>query len=215
MYISSLKNSLVSFRKIRFILIIFSSSKLIEVVKKLTTLKYKLNSQSLKTYRYENGYAKFERKGKFGMRDRKQRKVLPAIFLQIGQYDSLIPIIKEVDKWGYCDEEADLQIEYNYGYAENFVNRKAVVGSNGKYGVIGVQGDTLLPIEYTNIYRIRNLFACENEDGWWLLDSNLQVLNITPISRILKDNPVYLVLEMVNSRVYYWDWNKRAILRLN
>lgn len=63
--------------------------------------------------------------------------------------------------------EADSIQYYNCSESGNF----AVIEKNGKYGIIGYDGNLILPISYNNIYRGRGfsydfLLIAENEDDW-------------------------------------------------
>lgn len=88
---------------------------------------------------YKNHHVPFEVKGKIGLMDTLGNKKISAIFQNIGHYDGLIPIIKN-DLWGYCDTNTDLQIKYQYDWAENFRDTLAIVNMNGLFGMINQEG---------------------------------------------------------------------------
>lgn len=73
------------------------------------------------------------------------------------------------------DVEADSIQYYNCSASGNF----AVIEKDGKYGIIGYDGEMLLPMEYDKIYQGRGydyayLWAC-NGENYYIIDPNLQV----------------------------------------
>jgi len=59
----------------------------------------------------------------------------------------LIPYRKG-DKWGFCDRNKRMVIDYNYDEAEPFIEGLAKIGQNGKYGYIDKTGKEIALCKY-------------------------------------------------------------------
>ncbi len=116
---------------------------------------------------FENGHAKVFRQERYALMDSLGDNILPAIFTGIGAYGELIPVTKG-DGWGYADAKVRLKIKYNYDYAYPFVNGLAIVERDGFSGLIGLNGEEITPINFTELTRItfdHFIFRSENRNG--------------------------------------------------
>jgi len=66
------------------------------------------------------------------------------------QNENLIPYTCQ-EKWGYCNEQGDEVINPKYDLAQFFVDGKAVVMSNNKFGMIDKNGIEILPCKYNEV----------------------------------------------------------------
>ena len=55
-------------------------------------------------------------------------------------------------RWGYVDDHARFVIEPVYDDASRFKENRALVKFNGKWGVIDICGNVVIPFEYDNVY---------------------------------------------------------------
>ena len=88
----------------------------------IVPLKYQYAQDALLWGEYENSYAKYMRKEKFGIIDSLGDEIVPAIFENIRAYNdtSLFPV-KKRGKWGYSNSSLQLIVPYKFQLAEKFV----------------------------------------------------------------------------------------------
>lgn len=127
---------------------------------------------------FRNKHAAVQVKGKIGFIDTTGKKVIPSIFKLVGYFSDRIPIIKE-ELWGYCDEEADLQIDYQYDIAESFVDDNAIVQIDPFFGVIDKKGTPLMEIKYESIERINtNVFIVKEKGRYGLRSIDKEIIPV-------------------------------------
>jgi len=73
-------------------------------------------------------------------------------------YDDRIRAIQE-GHTGYADNNGDWAIAPRYVYGDRFEGGYAVVGNGTKFGIINVQGDTIVPIRLDGALRFRDGYA--------------------------------------------------------
>lgn len=101
---------------------------------------------------FQEGFAAYKNnKGNFGIIDTNGTRVFPAIFENIGAFDSTLTPVKRYGKWGYANGEVDLIIEYQFDYAWAFENGRAKVELDGKQGIIDLEGNVIIPIDYQKL----------------------------------------------------------------
>jgi len=54
-------------------------------------------------------------------------------------------------QWGYLDTLGDFVISPNYSFARDFINQVGIVECEGQWGMVGTEGETLLPCTYDRI----------------------------------------------------------------
>lgn len=62
--------------------------------------------------------------------------------------------VRKGEKWAYVDGKGQAKTPYEYDHAEDFLAGKdsaAIVGKNGRFGIINTQFQVIAPIEYTRI----------------------------------------------------------------
>lgn len=114
---------------------------------------------------FSEGYAKYKYRGKFGLIDTVGDRVFPAIFEDIGAYDSLRTPVKRYGKWGYADAEVDLKIKYTYDYAWSFSDGLAKVEKADKRGLIGLDGTVVIPVELDDLEQVLPGLYLTQQDG--------------------------------------------------
>lgn len=161
---------------------------------------------------YKNNHVPFEKKGKIGLMDTLGEKKIPALFQNIGYYDKLIPIIKE-DLWGYCDTNSERVINYQYEWAENFIDTLAIVKMNGLYGMINEKGIFHLPPVYEAIeYITPELLWMRNEKGGRLFTLKGDALFERFFSRIEQFKNDWYQLVNNKGKLYYFNIKEKRFL---
>lgn len=122
---------------------------------------YAYSQKALLESKYTGGYAKVfqkDRNGtKVGVIDSTGKKVMPAIFDEIGPYaGNLIPVSKK-GKWGYADLTLNLAIPYDYDAAFPFQDSIAKASKKGMFGVIDTTGNPLIDFIYRDLAIIDTL----------------------------------------------------------
>lgn len=160
---------------------------------------------------FKNGHALIQRMGKYGLIDSLGNQFYPAIFKNIGIYGKLTPVTKGKG-WGYANDDVQLKIHYNYDYAGNFVNNRAIVEEHQLYGVINTKGKVIIPIQYDDIQRLKNhLFRVESAGkvGVLSVDGKIVVpLNYTKITKI--SPTIYRLIN--NQSINYYDISQHKLI---
>lgn len=105
--------------------------------------------------KFEDGYAKFQRNGKFGVIGKDGKEVSPAIFENLKNYNrkSLFPV-KKKENWGFSNGDLQLKIKYIYKAAEAFQANTAIVKNDTAYGVINKDAQWVIKPQYRSIFRL-------------------------------------------------------------
>ncbi len=71
--------------------------------------------------------------------------------------------------YGYVNDSGDMIIPHIYDSAQDFDYGKAIVSQNGKYGIVDVEGNVIIPFEYMgfNPSYDHNLIAAASANGNW------------------------------------------------
>jgi hypothetical protein len=94
----------------------------------------------------------------------------------IGELNDDLAIVSSDRKVGYIDSTGKLVIEMVYDEFPNFMERgvvkasMAIASKKGKYGVIGKDGNQILPFRYLKIGQISALTAFTKGKGWGFFD---------------------------------------------
>src|SRR5690606_26672504 len=140
-------------------------------------------------FRYEKMYpveyggrkdlAKVFREGKVGLVDTSLTELLPPEYRDIGDYYNGRIKVKKDSLWGYADEQFRIRIPMVYDDATIF--RYPIlteVSQNKKMGVIGLFGQEIIPLHYTQIsfdYGCDRIYA-ERADGIDIYDKEGRLL---------------------------------------
>lgn len=103
-------------------------------------------------FEFQNGRAKAKMNKKFGYIDTLNRILIPFLFDEIGEFAYGLAPARIGKKWGYIDEKGNLAIKPSFDNVEKFTSLKiARVGQKFKYGIIDINGNEIVPIEYEYI----------------------------------------------------------------
>ena len=77
-------------------------------------------------------------------------------------------------RFGFEDDAGNTIIPYDYSWASDFNEGRAIVAIEGLMGIIAPQGDIVIPIEYNDIEfdSRRNIFICYKEESRHLMSYN-------------------------------------------
>jgi len=178
-------------------------------------MQFDYKSDALIWGQFENGYAKYFLEQKFGIIDTAAKKVFPAIFESIGNYnDSSWIAVRKRGKWGYSNQLLQLMIPYRFDYASTFIGDYAIVQSEGEWGVIDRKGSYVVPKEYSEIRYLK--------DWGYLLTKNEQTKMRTPMllevdgrayDKIEEYNGQFLRLEVEGGNYYYLSKRTNKIIK--
>ncbi len=162
---------------------------------------------------FKNGHVILQRGNKYAMMDSLGKSVLPAIFNGIGTFGELIPVTKG-QGWGYSSKDVRLRIDYQYQYAFGFENGTAIVEKNDKAGVIGLQNEVIVPIQYESIKRIsEDVLLVKIENHFGLLTIKNETLIAPEYDRIQEISPSFYQL-IKNQNITYFDAAKKRLISL-
>lgn len=121
---------------------------------------------------YDHGLAKVSRDGLYGFINTKGDLVIDCIYEDADLFgeDGLAPVMLG-GKWGYIDENGHCVIDFLYDSADEMYNGCAEVSGSGEgtMGLIAVNGEEIVPLEYDSILRLTLSFSL------WQGEKNLGV----------------------------------------
>lgn len=166
--------------------------------------KYNYTKEALLWNEFDQGYAKYLRKEKFGIIDTSGKEVVPAIFENIKEYNpnGLFPV-KKRGKWGYSNPKLALKIDYNYEVAEPFIKGKAIVKNDTAYGIISEDTEWLLQPIYSKVEKLDDYYIIRKASLYGLVNDSLQTILEITASNISKFNDEYLLMEVDGNSIYY------------
>lgn len=111
-------------------------------------------------------------------------------------------------KYAYLDTNSNFIVPFGiYDFADVFgLGRKAIVASNGKYGIIDEHGKLVLPLEYDfieqpSVYsKYANVFLATKQNTVTLFDENLYVIPTTGIVSYLENEGSIFVTNQENKK---------------
>lgn len=153
---------------------------------------------------FSNNHAIYKQGDNFAMINQDGKRVLPALFKGIGKYGELIPITKG-GKWGYTDDKVRLKIQYQYDYAHPFNEGIAIVELDGLHGVIDLDGNEVLPIEFESIKQLNHdLLLVKSPEGFALYSTKGVEMNEVRFSRLNEiSSDLYQLI--VGDEIKYYD----------
>lgn len=162
---------------------------------------------------FENGHALVYRQERYAMMDSLGKNVLPAIFTGVGTYGPLIPVSKG-DGWGYTDERVRLQIDYQYDYAYGFRNGRAIVELDNFVGMIDLEGNEVIPIEYDDLtWQEGDYYVYQQMGRVGLINTQGEDVLRKTFQRISKLRKGLLRLED-QEEIAYFDITKKELITL-
>ncbi|HBH07102.1 MAG TPA: hypothetical protein DDX92_10925 [Flavobacteriales bacterium] len=112
---------------------------------------YDFTDATLTKSQFNNGYARVLTNSKYGIIDHQGKKVYPAIFDDLGEYNPNLTAVNKGGKWGYANSDVRLIHPYKYSYASDFQNGLAIVELNGQAGVINTSNELVIPMNFDKI----------------------------------------------------------------
>ncbi len=152
--------------------------------------KYAFSDIAFKESKFVNGHAKVFQKEGVGIIDTSGQKTFPAIFQDVGVYDSTLTAVKKRGKWGYANSDVELVIDYQFDRAGDFRDSTAIVIYKEKFGLIGKNGEYVLQPQFDLVERLGDTFL--------VADSLVMVLNSGGDTLV---NPIYVDSEILDHRV--------------
>lgn len=126
----------------------------------------------------QDAIVKFNRKGKWGYRDRKGNVVIQPDYDNAFEFSEDLACVERDGKLGYIDKKGDVVIDFKFDSATSFADGLASVTVGEKSGYIDKQGDEALPLRFDVATPFEDGRAIVREDGrWGVLDrKTLEVL---------------------------------------
>ncbi len=156
--------------------------------------------------RFYELYAKVKFKDKYGIIDLNGKLIVPTTYADLGR--PITPVSFNKGKlWGYINLQNKVVQKPLYEYAESFINQTAIVSSAGKYGLVNLKNEKIIPLEYDNVLRIdTDYFQVEKDgkfgvfsrDGFVLAElkyQQIQMLDKDLVILYAEDSVEYLYLE--------------------
>lgn len=131
---------------------------------------------------FSNGLAAYsvvdkDGKTKWGFVDTNGDVKINPQFTNVGNFSfDLCAVVNDKGKWGYIDKSGKLSINYQFDQAQNFSFGRAVVLTNEKYGVIGVDGKYLINPQFKNMAADGDWFAIYQNDKWGWCDKDGKII---------------------------------------
>jgi hypothetical protein len=184
--------------------------------------KYDVYPNYFQFSEFKNNHAKIAKGNKYSLIDSLDKKILPAIFDNIGDFGELIPISKG-NGWGYTDKSTRLIIRYDYDYAYPFIRGKAIVTKDGLSGVINTKNELVIPITYKAIQRLNKnqeegtdlFFVYDNTQKFGIFDEEGKALTDIKYVRFNEVNASLLQLESSEGIEYFDIPNVKLITLSN
>jgi len=159
---------------------------------------------------FSEGLARIRIKGKMGVIDSTDTRVVPAIFENMGPYVEPLYPIKKRGKWGYADKGIKLRIEYTFDNALPFVDSLARVKVLDNWGMIDVYGKEKIAIDYKKIQKFEGFYILENDFGMGLIDLKGKFVLPILFDRITPDDQGFFILDY-KGELAYFDYRNNNI----
>ncbi len=109
------------------------------------------------TYPEREGLRGIKKDGRYGFIDERGRLRIANRYDSIGEFHEGFAAVKLIGKWGFVNtSDQQIAINPNYDNPSFFSNGLGVVSRNKKFGLIGKEGNIILPLRYDHISRIPN-----------------------------------------------------------
>lgn len=158
--------------------------------------------------RFQNSSARYMAKGKMGLIDNFGKRLVPAIFSYCGYWDHLIPISKG-ELYGYCNKDVQKVIEYQYDYADPFVDSIAIVESNENFGLIDVNGAFVVEPTYVKMIRKEHIIMAKRSyNNWDVFSFDGKKINESPVIQVeyVNKNVILLIYETSSELIELSDF---------
>ena len=157
----------------------YSSNVLAKSNNNYTTLNISSTFDSI--FPFENGVAKFEKGGLYGLVDQNGKIIADPQFSSISSFKEGFAVIKKNSKYGFISESGVVTVAPQFTKASDFSKEGLAQISNGtKWGFINKSGTVLIEPRFDSIYDFKDGFAKIREGGkYGFVDKN-GVLVLSP-----------------------------------
>ncbi len=161
---------------------------------------------------FENGYAQVRYRGKFGLIDKRGKRIFSCLYDSIGSLKNFPVACKRNGKWGYVRRNSTQAIPYIYDVAKPFDKQLAVVAKNGKFGLIAEGGHLLAPLQYEHLERASHgLFIGRQGAYHGVLDARGKTLVPFVFDRIERVNDDLIRL-IAGGQYSYYDTRRQRLV---
>lgn len=172
--------------------------------------KYESDQFVLEWGEFSDGLARIRIKGKMGVIDTTDTRIVPAIFENMGPYEGVLFAIKKRGKWGFSDHDIKLRIKYTYDLALPFKDSLARVKIKDQWGMIDIYGKDKVAFGYKKIEWIDEFYILESDFGIGLIDIKGKFVLPLVFDRIVPDAQGFLIL-VYKGKLAYFDFRNNNI----
>lgn len=172
--------------------------------------KYESDPSILEWGEFSDGLVRIRIKGKMGVIDSTDTRIVPAIFENMGSFKGILFPIKKRGKWGYADHEIKLVIKYSYDNAMPFIDSLARVKTNDNWGMIDIYGKEKIAIGYKRIQLFNEFYIAENDFGIGLIDLKGHFVLPVIFDAIILDEQGFLIL-IYKGKLAYFNYRLNKI----
>ena len=115
--------------------------------------------------------------------------------------------------WGYADSSGPLRIDCRYGFAQPFERGLSIARGRGGFGVINLEGDTVVPFEYEHVYSSAcGYYVGKDSSGYAILNTKTKQRQAVPYEFLLAFDKGGLAAFSQNNRWGYVDTNGMVVI---
>ncbi len=143
------------------------------------------------------------------------------VYNNVGAFENgLSAVSKDTEngeKYGYVNDSGDTIIPFIYSSALQFKYGKAIVSLNGRYGIIDIEGNAVIPFEYTGFnpsYDYSVIAAAAIDSKWGLISFGNEILSPFVYDYIFEFNNGYAAV-LKNHKYGVIDTNGNIVVDIN
>lgn len=177
--------------------------------------QYDFSEGALLWGEFEDGYAKYSRKGKFGVVDTAGKELTPSIFEDIVHYKTKgYTQVKKRGKWGYMNAALQLKISYDYDESFPFTEESAVVKKDTAWGLINKKGEWIVDPLYSAADLVQDsLFIVKSSNGYGLISNAFEEIIPIEYDKIVVEPSGSMVQLYTGQRMFYFDLETRKYIK--
>lgn len=108
---------------------------------------------------------------KWGFVDKKGNVKINPQFMEVkGFSGGKCAVMNSERKWGYIDSEGNITINYQFEDAQDFLNDRAIILFNGKYGVINEHGKYVINPQFSKMIPDEDIYIFKSDSKWGWCD---------------------------------------------
>jgi hypothetical protein len=164
-----------------------------------------------KVVHFKMGYARVKYKNKYGIIDHSGKWVIPATYQNLGDVSEQIAFLKD-NLWGFINLQNKVIIQNIYEEAISFDGNFSIVGFSDKIGVIDLNGEVVVPIEFDAIQKLNDvIFSCQTKGLKKIFNTENQHLYKNSYANIMQNDKDLLILVNDKDLHYYLISEKKLI----